>query len=198
MSIKATVTVEKLKALGIPASELTEAWNWGNLADSYIPVQETYFKDGQGNIKRLFVEASTEADVDPHDGTQDSFQRHYTLHSGTGVPWSDDAPRETRSIVSKAATGYFQLKGGDVSLRIERAESQPAIPKPAMYLLFFLPKGQREVLYGDITEMYSLRKRELGAFAAYRWLYKQIGLSMWPLVKQVIASLHKWTYRFYR
>lgn len=198
MSITIRATVEKPKASAVPESELIEAWNRGNLADSYIPVQEMHFQDGQGHVKRLFVEASTDADVDQPDEIQESFRRHYTLHTGTDVPSSADTPKEKRSIVMKAATGYFQLRGGDVSLRIEQGEGQSAPPKPAMCFLFLLPKASRANAWGDTVEMYSIRKRDSGRFAAYRWVYKQAFRSIWPLVKHVVTTLFEWTYRFYR
>jgi hypothetical protein len=83
------------------------------------------------------------------------------------------------------------------TVRTDPAKSNSEPPRIAMYPLFFLPRAQREVVWGDIAEMYSIRQKELGTFHSYLWLYKEVCLSMWSLVKQALVDLRKRTYRFY-
>lgn len=67
------------------------------------------------------------------------------------------------------------------------------LPIPAKYLLcLFLPKKDREPLLGDMEEEYHKMHREFGERAANLWLYKQVLMSLWPMLQTTGRTLAKW------
>lgn len=79
--------------------------------------------------------------------------------------------------------------------RRRRAESPaPADIRPprlAEYLLYFLPKKEREPLHGDLTEVYPVIWRKFGPRRAWLWYNTQVLRSFWPLISRAVTKLIK-------
>jgi len=97
-----------------------------------------------------------------------------------------------RSVV--AEIGNYDLEIVDFMLFHEQKTRLPhnQPPKNATYLLYFLPKQQREYLIGDLEEEYYEIYESFGKRRAQFWYYYQVGASFWRPLSGVISGIVRW------
>lgn len=72
--------------------------------------------------------------------------------------------------------------------RTEKSDDQRP-PKFAEYLLYFLPKKEREPLLGDLEEEYREVYKKFGKGKAKFWYYCQVAMSFWPYIARAVKKL---------
>lgn len=65
-------------------------------------------------------------------------------------------------------------------------------PKFAEYLLYFLPKKNREPLLGDLEEEYHDIYARFGKSKAEFWYWGQVVRSFWPLITNALKQIVRW------
>jgi hypothetical protein len=68
----------------------------------------------------------------------------------------------------------------------------PLPPEFATYLLWYLPKKDREAVMGDLEEEFWIVYKRFGRRKAVIRYYYQVGASFWPYVVQAGKKLIKW------
>jgi len=64
-------------------------------------------------------------------------------------------------------------------------------PKFAEYLLYFLPKSDREPLLGDLEEVYHAIYHRYGNRHAWIWYHVQVIAAFWPLLRRAFGKIIK-------
>ena len=65
-------------------------------------------------------------------------------------------------------------------------------PEFGQYLLWYLPRSQREVVEGDLEEEFAIILDRFGRRKAVAWYYFQVFASFWPYAVRAGAKLMKW------
>lgn len=87
----------------------------------------------------------------------------------------------------KLAVDERMAKSGFKGISEKAVNSEP--PKSAEFLAYlFLPKSDREVLLGDLTEEYRSVVAKFGQRRAQFYFYKQVVWSIWPLARKAFIK----------
>lgn len=73
------------------------------------------------------------------------------------------------------------------SLAASLLSSDP--PQLAQYLLWYLPRNQRESVMGDLAEDFQCLVTHFGRRKAVVWYYAQVVMSFWPYLERALAKL---------
>lgn len=65
-------------------------------------------------------------------------------------------------------------------------------PQLAQYLLWYLPRNQREPVMGDLAEDFQRLVTHFGRRKAVVWYYAQVVMSFWPYLERALAKLLRW------
>jgi hypothetical protein len=95
---------------------------------------------------------------------------------------------EFRAMLPK----YFTKDVFYKTLRQYKRQKDSSLPRFAEYLLYFLPKKDREPLLGDLEEEYYEVYKKFGKRKAHIWYYSQVAQSFWPLIIHCIKKLSAW------
>ena len=106
-------------------------------------------------------------------------------HLGRGRVTPEDIIREVDRILS--APYEASSKARTVT---HLGDRRP--PKFAEYLLYFLPKKDREPLLGDLEEEYHTICGRFGRSHGWWWYNFQVAISFWPLIVGAAKKLVKW------
>ncbi|MBA3947830.1 MAG: hypothetical protein H0X37_25165 [Herpetosiphonaceae bacterium] len=72
------------------------------------------------------------------------------------------------------------------------AQSDEDPPQFAKYLLYFIPKKDRDPIIGDLHEEYVPLYQQCGKKRAQIWYWSMVIRSFWPLVSTILQKLIKW------
>jgi hypothetical protein len=65
-------------------------------------------------------------------------------------------------------------------------------PEFGQYLLWYLPRKDRETVMGDLEEEFGLVYKQFGRRKAVAWYYFQVGASFWPYAVRACKKLFTW------
>lgn len=137
-------------------------------------------------MERTFVDLT-------HEELQELFiklNHGITENESYKITWSaEDRERYFKHHQALKADYEDEFKGRTLKPVPVNEQNEFTLPKFAEYLLYFLPKKERDPLLGDLEEEYHEVYPKFGRRKARIWYYGQVVQSFWPLIVRCIRKL---------